>query len=46
MVSSFSADEFYKQEERIKLEWKYISITEVTEVFDRKSVSFQLSKKG
>jgi len=49
MVSSFSADEFYKQEERIKLERKYISITEVTEVtevFDRKSVSFQLSKKG
>lgn len=46
MVSSFSADEFHSQVERLKLERKYISITEVTETFNRRSVSFQLSKKG
>lgn len=44
-ISSFSANNFYCQEERIKLENKYIGITEVTEKFNRQSVSYQLSKR-
>lgn len=44
-TDSFSADYFYSDEERIKLEEKYWKITEVTDRFNRQSVSYQLSKK-
>ena len=44
-VSNFSADNVNPQEERIKLEDKYWSITEITDKFNRQSVSYQLSKK-
>ncbi|HBO25264.1 MAG TPA: modification methylase [Culturomica sp.] len=44
-ITSFSADGFFCQEERMKLEEKYIEITEVTDKFNRQSVSYQLSKK-
>lgn len=44
-ITSFSADDFFCQEERIRLEEKYIGITEVTDKFNRQSVSYQLSKK-
>jgi len=46
MVSNFSADNLNSQVERIKLEDKFASITEITDKFNRKSVSFQLSKNG
>ena len=45
-VTNFSADSFNPQEARMALEDKYWPITEVTDRFDRQSVSFQLSKKG
>lgn len=45
LVDTFSADGFCKDEERIKLEQKYSSILEVTDKFNRQSVSYQLSKK-
>lgn len=44
-VSSFSANNFCTQTERQKLEEKYIGLTEITDKFTRKSVSYQLSKK-
>lgn len=44
IVDKFSADAFYDESERQKLEKKYTSILEVTNKFDRRSVSYQLSK--
>ncbi len=44
-VSSFSADNFCSERERLRLEEEYISITEITDKFTRQSVSYQLSKK-
>ena len=44
-LDSFSANGFYTDKERIKLENKYWKITEVTDKFNRQSVSYQLSKK-
>ena len=44
-LSNFSAQNFCPDIERINLENKYWSITEVTEKFNRQSVSYQLSKK-
>lgn len=43
-LDSFSANGFYSDRERKKLEDKYWKITEVTDKFNRKSVSYQLSK--
>ena len=44
-LDSFSANGFCTDKERIKLENKYWKITEVTDKFNRQSVSYQLSKK-
>ncbi len=44
-VAEFSANEDFSQVERLALENRYWSITEITEKFNRQSVSFQLSKK-
>lgn len=44
-VSDFSADNVNPQEARIALEERYWPITEITERFNRQSVSYQLSKK-
>ena len=44
-VSCFSADNFNCQDARLEIEEKYIKITEVTDLFNRQSVSYQLSKK-
>ena len=44
-LSSFSANGFYSDQERKKLEDKYWKITEVTDKFNRQNVSYQLSKK-
>ena len=44
-LDSFSANHFYSDEERVKIENKYWGITEITDKFNRQSVSFQLSKK-
>ena len=44
-LNSFSANGFFSDSERVKLENKYWGITEVTEKFNRQSVSYQLSKK-
>lgn len=44
-LSNFSAHNFCPDVERINLENKYWSITEVTDKFNRQSVSYQLSKK-
>lgn len=44
-VSEFSANCDFSQIERLALEDKYWGITEITEKFNRQSVSFQLSKK-
>lgn len=44
-VDSFSPDGFCDEQERLKLENKYWSITEVTDRFNRQTVSYQLSKK-
>lgn len=43
-VSCFSADAFYSQIERTRIETKFIQLTEVTDKFNRQSVSYQLSK--
>jgi site-specific DNA-methyltransferase (cytosine-N4-specific) len=43
-LSSFSADGFCSDRERKKLEDKYWKITEITDKFNRQSVSYQLSK--
>lgn len=45
IVNSFSANEFCDEKERQALEKKYESILEITTKFDRRSVSYQLSKK-
>lgn len=44
-VSCFSADNINNQEARLALEEKYWNITEITDKFNRQSVSYQLSKK-
>lgn len=44
-VSSFSADGFAEDSERRAIEEEYWKITEVTDRFNRQSVSYQLSKK-
>lgn len=44
-LDSFSANGFHSDAERKKLEDKYWKITEVTDKFNRQSVSYQLSKK-
>lgn len=44
-VSSFSADGFAEDAERLAIEEEYWKITEVTDRFSRQSVSYQLSKK-
>lgn len=43
-LTSFSADGFASDTERIHLEEKYWPLVEITDKFDRRSVSFQLSK--
>lgn len=45
IVDSFSADGFCDERARQALEKKYEPILEVTKKFDRRSVSYQLSKK-
>ena len=45
IVASFSADGFCPESARQELEKKYEPILEVTNKFDRRSVSYQLSKK-
>ena len=44
-ISVFSADAMNSQVERERLEDRYWEITEVTDKFNRQSVSYQLSKK-
>lgn len=44
-VSEFSADGVNSQKARIALEERYWPITEITERFNRQSVSYQLSKR-
>lgn len=44
-VSSFSANGFAEDAERLAIEEEYWKITEVTDRFSRQSVSYQLSKK-
>lgn len=44
-VTDFSADNCNPQEARIALEERYWPITEITDRFNRQSVSYQLSKK-
>ena len=44
-LKSFSANNFYTDKERLEIENKYWEITEVTDKFNRQSVSYQLSKK-
>lgn len=43
-VTNFSADNFSAQNARLDLENRFINITEVSDSFNRQSVSFQLSK--
>lgn len=43
-ITNFSAGNLFPTEEREKIENKYWGITEITSKFNRKSVSFQLSK--
>lgn len=45
IIDKFSADDFCSETERVTLEKKYEPILEVTKKFDRRSVSYQLSKK-
>ena len=45
IVDAFSADGFCSESARQELEKKYEPILEVTKKFDRRSVSYQLSKK-
>ncbi len=45
IVKSFSAGNFCAQSARQELEVKYTPILEITEKFDRRSVSYQLSKR-
>lgn len=44
-VDRFSADGYCDDTERKKIEAKYSKVLEITEKFDRRSVSYQLSKK-
>lgn len=44
-ITNFSADNVNPQEARLALEERYWPITEVTERFNRQSVSYQMSKK-
>lgn len=44
-VDCFSANHFSDDSERLRLEEKFMRITEVSDDFNRQSVSFQLSKK-
>lgn len=44
-VSNFSADNFSTQNARLDLEKRFINLTEISDSFNRQSVSFQLSKK-
>lgn len=44
-VDNFSCDNFAKQEARLALEEKYFPILEVSDEYNRQSVSYQLSKK-
>ncbi len=44
-VSKFSADDFSTQDARLDLEKRFINLTEISDSFNRQSVSFQLSKK-
>lgn len=44
-VNEFSADKFCNESERKSLENKFIKLTEISDSFNRQSVSFQLSKK-
>lgn len=43
-VSNFSADNFSSQKARLELEKRFINLTEISDSFNRQSVSFQLSK--
>lgn len=43
-VSNFSADNFSTQSARLDLENRFINLTEISDNFNRQSVSFQLSK--
>lgn len=45
VVDSFSADGFAPEAERTKLEHRFADYLEVTDKFNRQSVSYQLSKK-
>lgn len=45
-VKSFSADDVCDDRERRRLERKYTSLVNITDEFNRQSVSFQLSKYG
>lgn len=45
LVDCFSANNFHNENERQNLEKKYAEFLEVTEKFNRQSVSYQLSKK-
>ena len=44
LVDSFSADNLCPQNERQKLEKKYSKVLDITEKFNRQSVSYQLNK--
>lgn len=46
IVQNFSADKLCQEKERLALEKKYASILEVTQKFNRQTVSYQLSKKN
>lgn len=46
IVDAFSAGDFCPESARQELEKKYESILEVTKKFDRRSVSYQISKKN
>ena len=45
-TKEFSANNFGQQIERIKLEKEYIKITDISDKFNRKNVSYQLSKNN
>lgn len=45
LVENFSADDFCPDEARKEIEKKYSGILEITDKFNRKNVSYQLSKK-
>lgn len=46
LVDSFSAGNFCKDVARVNLEQKYTPLLEVTDAFNRQSVSFQISKNA